>query len=90
MMVLLFNQLSYNMDISSKYWENSSSVMSKTLVFGIFRLHIATVESCRICSFVEQVKLYRLVYDSIRIVRKLVEKIFKYKYGIIHIFTKNR
>ncbi len=90
MMLLLFNQLSYNMDISSKYWKNSSSVMSKALVFGIFRLHIATVESRRISSFVEQVKLYRLVYDSIRIVKKFVEKKSKYKYGIIHIFPKNR
>ena len=48
--------------------------MSKNTVFWLFRFHIKTTESYCTYSFVEQVELYRLVYDSILTVRKLKEK----------------
>ena len=57
--------------------------MSKNTVFQLFRFYIELKEKCHICSFVEQVELYRLVYDSIWTVRKFEGKICKYKYGIV-------
>jgi hypothetical protein len=46
----------------------------KKKVFWLFQLYIGILGKCHIYSFIEQVKLYRLVYDSIWTVRKLKEK----------------
>jgi hypothetical protein len=43
-------------------------------VFWLFRFWIEIQEKCHIYSFVEQVKLYRLVYDSIWIRKEFQEK----------------
>jgi hypothetical protein len=65
--------------------------MSNNTVFSLFRFHIKTTELYCTYSFVEQVELYRLVYDSIWTVRKLKEKfsninmvlcLKKVKYGV--------
>ncbi len=39
-------------------------VMSKNVVFELFPSYMGAKEKCHAYSFVEQVKLYRLVYNS--------------------------
>ncbi len=48
--------------------------MQKYTVFWLFAFNIATEEKCHIYHFVEQVKLYRLVYDLIWTVQKFEGK----------------
>jgi len=43
-------------------------------MFRFFQLYIEMKKKWHICSFVEQVKLYRLVYDSIWLKKKFREK----------------
>jgi hypothetical protein len=45
-------------------------ICEKNTVFGLFRFNIESIEKCLIYSFVEQVKLYRLVYKPIWIVNQ--------------------
>jgi hypothetical protein len=54
---------------NDKYFEVHSCT-----VFGLFRFYFNGEEKCRIYSFVEQVKPYRLVYDSIWTVKNLGRK----------------
>ncbi len=46
----------------------------KNIVFCLFSFNVETEEKSHIYHFVEQVKLCRLVYDSIRTVEKFEEK----------------
>ena len=52
------------------------SYIQKTTVFWLFVPNIKIQEKCHIYNFVEQVKLYRLVYDSIWTVEKFERKKF--------------
>ena len=52
----------------------------KNTVFRLFRYHIMIEEKCHIYRFVEQMKLYRLVYKSINNIAK--KNIHKYEHDI--------
>jgi hypothetical protein len=58
-------------------------------VFGFFRPYFDVVERRHLYSFVEQIKLYRLVYDSILMEKKSKETKPKGKKLIFsHLFEK--
>ena len=46
----------------------------KNTVFDPFRFYIVVKEECYIYSFVEQAELYRLVYNSIEIIKYCEQK----------------
>ena len=50
------------------------SYIQKTTVFWLFVPNIESEEECHVYHFVEQVKLYQLVYDSIWTVEKFEGK----------------
>jgi hypothetical protein len=58
------------------------SYIQKTTVFLLFVPNIKIQEKCHIYHFVEQVKLYRLVYDSICTVEKSEEKNFQNEFDV--------
>ncbi len=66
MVLLYFWQQSYNIDVWSKYWKDKIFFDVKNVVFELFSFYIGIKEKCHVYSFVEQVELYRLVYNSIR------------------------
>jgi hypothetical protein len=69
---------------TEKTWNR---VGQKNSVFPLFRYYLMIENKCHICSFVEQVKLYRLVYHSIWTMKKFKQK--KFQIWICY-DTKNR
>jgi hypothetical protein len=66
------------MDVRSEYPMVHTSQWVKNSMFGHFRPYIAIREKRYLYSFVEQVKLYRLVYNSILILKKIPKNNYGY------------
>jgi hypothetical protein len=77
MVLLRFSRSPGGMDISPKYWKDKFYVMSKYPVFRFFLVYMEAAEKCHVPRFVEQVKLYRLLCESIFTVKIFVGKIRK-------------
>ncbi len=66
--------LSVDLYSSSKETSHGNHICKKNTVFWLFVSNIETEEKCHVYHFVEQVKLYQPVYDSIWTVKKFQEK----------------
>jgi hypothetical protein len=64
--------------------------MSKPAVCSYFLFYIEINEKCHVVSFVEQVKVYRLVYDLFRKIKYYQEKNHKHEHGHSFNFMENR
>ncbi len=69
-----FGQSISDLGIWSKYWKKHEILCAKNPRSLIFHCKIKIEEKCHIYNFVEQVKLYRLVYDSTWTEKEFEEK----------------
>jgi hypothetical protein len=77
MALFSFSRSPRGMDISSEYWIEKFYVMSNNSVFRFFLVYMVAAEKYHIPRLVEQVKLYRLLWESIFKVEKYAGKIHK-------------